>query len=57
MYIEKDVADNIDNETITSHNDFKIWKLMKENFKTLCICVCFYFVSLIYSSFIIIKFF
>ena len=30
---------------------------MKGNFKTLCICICFYFVILKYSSFIIIKFF
>ena len=55
LYIEKDVANNIDSETIISHNDFKIRKLVKGNFKTLCICISFYFVMLIYSSFIIIK--
>ena len=44
-------------KTIISHNDFKVWKLVKENFKTLRICVYFYFVRLIYSSFTIIKFF
>ena len=33
VYIEKDVVDNIDSETIISHNDFKIWKLVKGNFK------------------------
>ena len=55
LYIEKDVANNINSEIIISHNDFKIWKLVKGNFKTLCICICFYFVMLIYSSFIIIK--
>ena len=54
---KKNVAENIDIETIISHNNFKIWKLMKGNCKTLCICVYFYFVMLIYSSFIFIKFF
>ena len=55
VYIEKDVVDNINSEIIILHNDFKIWKLVKGNFKTLCICICFYFMMLIYSSFIIIK--
>ena len=54
MYIEKDVTDNINSETIISHNNLKIRKLMKENFKTLYIC---YFVMLIYSNFIINNFF
>ena len=57
MYIEKDVADNNDSETIISHNDFKIWKLVKGNLKSSYICVYFYFVMLIYSNFIIINFF
>ena len=57
VYIEKDVTDNTNNKTILSHNNFKISKLVKENFKNLYIWVCFYFVMLIYWSFIINKFF
>ena len=56
MYIEKDVADNIDSEIIISHR-FQNIKTCEKNFKTLCICLCFYFVMLIYTSFIIINFF
>ena len=51
------VVDDTNSETIISHNNFKIWKLVKENFKTLCIWIYFYSVMLIYSSLIINKFF
>ena len=33
MHIKKDVTDNINSETIISYNNFKIWKLVKENLK------------------------
>ena len=56
VYIEKDVADNISSETIISHNNFKIWKLVKENFKTLYIWICFYFVMLIIQVLLLINF-
>ena len=42
VYIEKDVVDNIDIEATKSHNNFKIKKLVKENFKNLCICFFFF---------------
>ena len=41
MYIEKNVANKIDSEAIISQNEFKVWKLVKGNFKTLSICAFF----------------
>ena len=39
--LKKNVANKIDSEAIISHNEFKVWKLVKGNFKTLSICAFF----------------
>ena len=61
MYIKKDVADSIDNETIIQRFQNKK-KIVEGNFKifiylSMCVCVCVcYCVMSIYSSFIFTKF-
>ena len=58
MYIEKDVADNIDSEKLSYHTTIlKYENLWKKILKLYVFWVCFYFVMLIYSSFIINNFF
>ena len=49
--LKKNVTDSINNEAIINKNE----KLVERNFKTLCIWD-FFFLMLIYSSFIFIKF-